>query len=119
MILGLALVLAQVTASGAPERSAGIVLAETALRSELKDPDSAKFEWPYDFRYGTFRLGSKSATGWIICGTLNAKNGFGGYVGSQPAIVVIEGGVPVLALVDDARFRIIGKQCSALGMPVG
>jgi hypothetical protein len=101
-----------------PDKSATIPLAETALLAQLKDPGSAQFTWPYDFRYGTFRL-QHSVQGWITCGTLNAKNSFGGYVGAQPTLVVVKGGAVAVALVDSPRFHILGRQCAQMGMPVG
>jgi hypothetical protein len=99
--------------------SSGIALAEEALRARLKDPDSAKFTWPYGFRYGTFRLGSKSAEGWITCGTVNAKNSFGGYTGSAATLTVIRDGAVIVALIDiDPRFPLLARRCAKLGMPV-
>ena len=45
---------------------------EKQVRESLKDPDSARF--------GEM---SNSEDGAIACGTVNAKNGFGGYTGDQ------------------------------------
>jgi len=61
--------------------------AEEAVKLELRDPDSAKFNWqtffPADKNAGT----RKSA-----CATVNAKNGFGGYTGGKMFYAVFEGG---------------------------
>lgn len=47
------------------------VYAERAVRDRLKDPGSAQFS---NFRY---------VKGKAACGTVNARGGFGGYVGPQ------------------------------------
>jgi hypothetical protein len=56
--------------------------ARWAARSRMRDPDSARFEG-----LRVSRAGGAAA----VCGTLNARNGFGGYGGPQPFFVV--GGV--------------------------
>lgn len=55
-----------------------------AVKSKLKDPDSAKFgdDWSASI------AGDQSkATGggkmWSVSGSVNAKNGFGGYTGAE------------------------------------
>lgn len=45
--------------------------ARKIVRTMLKDPDSAKFGDIFFGRHGT------------VCGTVNAKNAFGGYTGAQ------------------------------------
>lgn len=47
------------------------VAAQRAVRERLKDPSSAEFG---EFRYVRGKAG---------CGTVNARNGFGGYTGEQ------------------------------------
>lgn len=54
--------------------------AKLAVRSTLKDPHSAMFE---GLEAGTTHDGT------IVCGYVNAKNGFGGYVGRQPFRVLL------------------------------
>jgi len=51
-----------------------ISASEEALKNKLKDPYSAIFEDIKVFR---------SADAVYICGHVNAKNAFGGYIGSQ------------------------------------
>lgn len=48
---------------------------ETAVKREMRDPDSAKFS--------DVTVNVESA-----CGFVNSKNGFGGYAGRQPFVVV-------------------------------
>lgn len=52
---------------------------ESAIRSRLKDPESARFGVVY---------ASQDKTGAIFaCGVVNARNSFGGYVGDKPYVV--------------------------------
>ncbi len=51
--------------------------AENVVRSTLKDPDSAKFDHTAVGKKDGFRY---------VCGNVNAKNSFGGYVGAAPFI---------------------------------
>jgi len=48
---------------------------ETAVKRELRDPDSARFS--------DVTVNVESA-----CGFVNSKNGYGGYAGRQPFVVV-------------------------------
>lgn len=49
------------------------------VRQALKDPESARFEG------ATNIIGEGDAM--VVCGLVNAKNGFGGYVGAQPYMI--------------------------------
>lgn len=55
-------------------------VAEAAIAGELLDPESARFEWPYGFVFGS--VGKD--IGYYTCGRVNARNRFGGYVGRRP-----------------------------------
>jgi hypothetical protein len=62
--------------------------AEKAILSKgfaasLKDPDSAKFQW------AKIQIGLPMDGAIDYCGQVNAKNSFGGYVGSQPFIASV------------------------------
>ena len=62
------------------EEKAAIDRAEKAIRSLLKDPDSGKFtEAAFNKKTGA------------VCGNVNAKNSYGGYVGFLPYIVTSSG----------------------------
>ncbi|WP_219810289.1 hypothetical protein [Halomonas caseinilytica] len=52
-------------------------VAKEKVKSQLKDPESARFG---DKIYGTREVGNASGEN-AVCGTVNAKNGFGGYAG--------------------------------------
>ncbi|MDV2901775.1 hypothetical protein R0H17_09050 [Phytobacter diazotrophicus] len=57
-----------------PSDSEMIKLGESLVKQSLKDPDSAKF----NSYYRSFGDGVG-----YICGTVNAKNSYGGYVGDR------------------------------------
>jgi hypothetical protein len=53
-------------------------IVQTGLSSSLKDPDSIQIHWtPY-------RASEAADDAVDYCGTLNAKNSFGGYIGFKP-----------------------------------
>lgn len=58
--------------------------------------------------------------GWMICGTVNARNGYGGYSGPQATMVLVENDGEIYpALIDVyGRNRFIGKLCADKGQPV-
>lgn len=67
-----------------------------AVRSLLKDPGSAEFREVY------FHRGDEDIP--MVCGQVNSKNGFGGYVGYQ---YFISAGNPVLTFLQnhESDFR--------------
>lgn len=63
-------------------------IVEQGVRAALKDPDSAKFGGPV--------AAARAADGDVTaCGFVNAKNSYGGYVGSSPYIAKLRGTVIV------------------------
>ena len=60
------------------EQSASFEKAKAGIASQLKDPSSAQF------RGMKARRTDKGAV--VVCGEVNAKNGFGGYIGFTPFI---------------------------------
>lgn len=65
--------------------------ARTALLENLVDPASAQITWSSGFKWGYAKPGFVRRTyGWIACGTRNAKNRMGGYVGAKPFWVMID-----------------------------
>lgn len=67
----------------------------TYMAGQLRDSDSAKFEFgaaPVKswHSYG----GNARQFGWAVCAHVNSKNGFGGYVGARKSYFLIrDGGV--------------------------
>jgi len=55
---------------------------KAAVLAQLRDPDSAKFS--EIFAVGDRKVGKAFPV--IICGKVNAKNGFGGFTGDQPFV---------------------------------
>lgn len=66
-------------------------LAREGVLAALKDPDSAKFG-PKMVRK-TYSWNGEE----IVCGTVNAKNGFGGYTGMTPFVYRIAEGEAIVA----------------------
>lgn len=69
--------------------------AKEAVKAQLRDPGSAQF--------GTItfhnRTAPKSGAAVVVaCGTVNAKNGFGGYVGEKRFFAYPKAG---MAMIDD------------------
>jgi hypothetical protein len=54
------------------------------LTTDLFDPDSAVINWRSGFAWGFVKpiIGRRTYV-WVACGTLNAKNRYGGYVGAK------------------------------------
>jgi len=67
---------------------AAVLKAHELIKDQLRDPDAAIFDrqahWYDTARVIIHRINEKPA---IICGTVNAKNGFGGYNGEQYYVV--------------------------------
>lgn len=57
--------------------------AQQGLSDKLKDPESVKYQ---NVRAVVFDYAKEHHT--LICGRLNAKNSYGGYVGYKPFVVV-------------------------------
>lgn len=54
-----------------------------ALQLILKDPTSAEYKWGEPFK-SALRTGGRADFGWEIPVLINAKNGYGAYIGFQP-----------------------------------
>jgi len=121
MLSLLLLLAAPVDVGPAPERATGLAMIETSIRATLKDPDSAQFSWPNGFVSGRYhRLFGKRYEGWITCGTVNAKNSYGGYIGRAAAIGVIRDGVVIGVNFDDATAQygtFVAEACKKIGVP--
>lgn len=61
------------------------------LSSNLYDPGSVQVNWSSGFQWGYLKpVIGKRSFGWIACGSINAKNRFGGYTGAQGFLVFVE-----------------------------
>jgi len=93
-------------------------LIEDAVRSGLIDPDSAQFEWPFGFKQGSWQVmfGSRY-WGWVVCGIVNAKNRFGGYVGRSNFVAVMRNGEIVYRELADGPGGFVSGQCARVNLP--
>lgn len=80
--------------SVAPDWSDVKLQSEAALKRSLFDPSSAQIKWVQGFTWGFYKpVLERRIFGWVACGTINAKNRMGGYVGAQGFTVVFDGTV--------------------------
>jgi hypothetical protein len=113
--------IATITASASPATMspAEIAMVKDAVRSELRDPESA-----------TFKMTSAAPKTGRVCGMVNAKNLHGGYVGYRPFFAVVDktpagkikGIVAVRVMSEsDAGFRmsIMMDECRNSGYVLG
>lgn len=78
--------------------------AEESVRRQLRDPDSARFSYgPIPFVFPEQGL---------VCGEVNARNGFGGYTGNQ-MFAYSRGTVVALSEGNMAQFTSIHDRCLA------
>jgi hypothetical protein len=79
----------------------------------LKDPESARYTYR-ELRNGWLVIGSARQFGWFMCGTVNAKNSYGGYVGAHAFIAYFDpyaGERVVDGSMDSGRYVIVGNWC--------
>jgi hypothetical protein len=70
-----------------------VKISESAARANLIDPDSAKFEWPYNFVAGTLKpIFAHTHAGFWTCGRINSRNRLGGYTGRAWLLVMVNNG---------------------------
>lgn len=91
--------------------------AAAAIRASLIDPQSAQFEFQPPVR-STYTSGLDRHFGWLMCGLVNSKNRFGGYVGRRPFIVAFSPNDPSSAALlriaeEDYEFYVTGD-CEAI-----
>ncbi len=81
------------------------VLAKTAISRDLIDPTSPIFEIGKPSK-GYFHtspvFGTYEMFGWKVCGSVNSKNRFGGYVGAVPFIVLFKDGAVAQKVVGES-----------------
>jgi hypothetical protein len=92
LIIGL-LIGGATSAAGAGD-PALVARAQDAIREALKDPQSAQFKDVYVRELKTSR---------VVCGSVNAKNSYGGYVGFRPFFVMEPRGSAPVDMTPDQR----------------
>ncbi|MDR5727958.1 MAG: hypothetical protein RB191_11090 [Terriglobia bacterium] len=63
-----------------------VVIAKQKISEGLLDPESA------EFKIAQFGHVTKDRS--FVCGTVNAKNSYGGYTGARPFVVTLDGEAP-------------------------
>ena len=110
------------------------IIANGVKRS-LKDPDSARFKWvPYvlsstEKAVAENQLEKGSHSKIRYCALVNARNGFGGYAGSEPFVAILEWedgnglekgrlvAVPAAIVGGDTNSPDVWKLCELSGYP--
>jgi hypothetical protein len=83
-------------------------ITKNYISKDFYDPYSAVFVMNKPTKALT--IGQRSRFAWVVCGTVNAKNRFGGYVGAKPFYVKIYNG----AAEDSGWDHIADIVCSSL-----
>lgn len=110
-----------VNAGAQPAKDTITAMAENQIRLRLKDPDSAQFRWPNGFVAGAHQpLMEKPIYGWVTCGTVNAKNSYGGYTGPQAILIVVRESQIVFMDMDSPTGArpLYSGYCRLYGVPV-
>ncbi|KPF79491.1 PDZ domain-containing protein [Novosphingobium sp. AAP93] len=103
----------------APEWSQFTALAEAAIRAQLIDPDSAKFEWPNGYKQGFFKpFFSRRINGYVTCGLVNSRNRMGGYVGRTYFVVVEDNGAVLYSEIGKGDgVDMLSTTCASASLP--
>jgi hypothetical protein len=108
LLAGLAFLGSAAVAQTAPELDEKLLRA--AFAPTLKDADSARFR---AIQYKA----EKEAGVWAMCGEVNAKNSYGGYVGFAPFLaLVIKKEQGPLTYVPMGTGDAVGDVCTAEGL---
>ncbi|MBJ8481029.1 hypothetical protein I6M70_16850 [Acinetobacter pittii] len=94
LILGL---ICAIGASAQAAESAFIVKAQNEVKQLMKDPDSTNFR---NVREITNTLGEK-----VLCGQINSKNSYGGYVGFMPFSYAQNGRLNIVEISGRTGFQ--------------
>lgn len=101
-----AIILAAPIAAGADEPDR----VKDAVREQLRDPSSAEF--------GEIKVVTDASGQHVACGTVNARNGYGGYVGKMPFVArsTTEDRFFVMIGDSDMTAKTARRVCSELGI---
>ncbi len=94
--------------------------AESAVRSRLIDPSSAEFSFLGGFIAGEWKpFLARRVSGNIACGTVNARNRMGGYVGATAFVVVLNNETPIFVDMDSNRpsLTLVAGGCLKASFP--
>lgn len=91
---------------------------DSYLEQQLKDPYSAVRKVVRGPRQAVVKPDVWSTwSGWAICYSINAKNGFGGYTGAKPYLFIFDDDAKIIGVVkntDDSLWfaSVIDRECS-------
>jgi hypothetical protein len=116
-----------VSACAGPDRTpAPVVLSQVELTptqvAALEGKVKEKLKDPYSAVFGKRVAGRNELGSVVVCGQVNAKNGFGGYTGMSPYMAAISsaGAISVEVVSSDAfSIRYVADLCSKQGLQIG
>lgn len=88
--------------------------SEAAIRNSLVDPDSARFDWPYEVVQGHWQepyYYGEGYFGFYTCGWVNARNRMGGYAGRAPFVVVYNDNRIIHSEIADTTYGNLAVAC--------
>ncbi len=89
IIVGAALSLAAVATSVGPSTNTAVKLDPEARLDSARAAVTARLKDPASVRFGELRISAPASSlggGTVVCGFVNARNGFGGYTGMAPFV---------------------------------
>ena len=105
-----------------PTFANAVIVGEAFIKARLVDPDSAKFEWPYNFRAVEMKgLFSKRRAGYVTCGYVNSRNRMGGYSGRSVFYIMENDGAVTDFTMDESSeiTKLAEAQCTGLSKNPG
>lgn len=79
----------EVASAKAPSsQAAAEATAASVIKAQLRDPESARITFS-PVKHGTVILFDIHNNGYFLCGTVNAKNAYGGYAGAEDYVVYL------------------------------
>ena len=89
-------------------------IVKSLFAKSLFDPESARYEFQEPRR--GYMQDEPPKFGWAVCGTVNAKNRFGGYAGRQAYFVLIHHG-KIVGYEPPHRYNFALKTCERNRVP--
>jgi hypothetical protein len=84
-----------------------LAACESSEEKELKEFVSSQFKDPQSTQFQKLVHGKG-----VLCGEINAKNGFGAYVGFKKFVVVKRESLTVSAIEDELSFNALRSNCN-------
>ena len=100
----------------APSQQEFNTAVDATIRTMMRDPESARFTYSGDIRRGYWSefMGPRH-WGYYSCGTVNARNGFGGYAGAVAWSAVWQRGQITFREVDSEAGGLVSMRCRQAG----